>query len=93
MFSRQRDGFVNGGVICDADDEKLANPDAENITGFVIEPALAQLADPMVEETPMTDHGEHDAIEKGPVGGGDPVAPGVSIYEGFGVEMALRPGA
>ena len=59
--------FVDGGVIGDAEDEKLADADAKDIAGFVIEFSFAEEIDPMVEETAVAEDAEEDRIEQSPV--------------------------
>ena len=85
--------FIDRGVIGDAEDEQLADADAEDVAGFVIEFAFAEEADPVIEQAAVSEDGEEDGIEEGAVGGGEVVPIGVAFDERFGVVVALGPGA
>jgi len=48
---RQRDGFVNSGVLWSFRDEELVKPKAKKIAKIDINASGAQLADPKIEQS------------------------------------------
>jgi hypothetical protein len=87
------DGFVDGGVVGDVEDEDLAEADAEDIAGVGVELAVAEFADPMVEDASVAEDTEQDGLEEGAVCGGKHATLRVALDEAFRVIMSLRPGA
>ena len=43
-------GFIDRRMVWNAEDEDLAKPDAQDIAGFGVGLALAEIADPMIEQ-------------------------------------------
>lgn len=87
------DGFVDGGMVGDAEDEDLDEADAEDVAGFGVELAVAEFADPVVEEAAVAEDAEEDGLEQSAVLGGKHAAVGVAVDEGFCVVVALCPRA
>jgi hypothetical protein len=85
------DGFVDGGVVGDVEDEDLAEADAEDVTGIGIEFAIAEFGNPMIEYAAVTEDAEKDGLEEAAIGGGEFAALGVAIDEGLRVVMAFSP--
>jgi hypothetical protein len=79
-------------VFGDVENEELAEADAEDVARLVVELALAQGRDPVVEEAPVAKDGEENAVEQGAVLGRQVVALGMPLDEGFGVDVPLGPG-
>ena len=46
----------------------------------------------VIKKTTIAKDSEDDAVEEGAVGGGEPVATGMSIDQRLGIDVALRPG-
>jgi hypothetical protein len=86
------DGFVDGGVVGDVEDEDLAEADAEDVAGIGVELAMAELADPVIQDAAVTEDAEKDGLQKRAVGGGKHAALGVALDEAFRVIMPLCPG-
>ena len=57
----------------------------------MIEFPLAKHADPMIQEAPVPQDGEEDAVKESPVGLREMVPPGVSLDQGVSVEIAFGP--
>jgi hypothetical protein len=85
------DGFVDGGVVGDVEDEDLAEADAEDIAGFGVEFAFAEFGYPMVEEAAVAEDAEEDGLEEGAIRLGEHAALGVAFDEAFGVVLAFCP--
>ena len=63
------DGFIDGGVVGQAEDEYLAESDAQHVAGFGIDFAVAEFADPVIEQAAVSEHAEKDGLEQAAVGG------------------------
>lgn len=83
------DGFVDGGVVGDAEDEDLGEADTKDVAGFVVEFAFSDLGDVVVEEAAIAEDGEDEGVEEAAVGGGELVFFGVFVDEGFGVDVTF----
>ena len=79
-------------MVGQAEDKELAKTDAQDVAGLVVQLALAQLGDPMVEQAEVAQHAEHDGVEKAAIGGGQAIARGMAFDQPVGVNVALRPG-
>ena len=87
------DGFVDGGVVGDVEDEDLAEADAEDVAGFGIKFALPEFPYPMVEEAAVAEDAEEDGLQQPAVRCGKHAPLGVALDEAFCIIMTFRPGA
>ena len=85
--------FIHRRVIRNAEEEKLADPNPEDVACFVIEFPLAQHSDPVIQQAAIAQDGEEDTVEEGAISGGEAVAPGMPIDQSLGINVSLRPRA
>ena len=57
------DGFIDGGVVGEIEDEQLAQPDAQDVAGFRIHLTIAEFTDPVVEQAAVAQHSEENRLE------------------------------
>jgi hypothetical protein len=85
-------GFVDRRMFGNAEDQELAKSDPQHVACFRIHLAVAQFADPVVQQPPVAQHAEKDCLQQAAVGGGKHAAVGMAVDQGFGVIVAFRPG-
>jgi hypothetical protein len=85
--------FIHRRMIRNAEEEKLADPNPEDIACFVIEFPFAQHPDPVIQQAAIAQDGEEDAVEEGAISGGEAVATGMPIDQGLGINVSFRPRA
>jgi hypothetical protein len=85
--------LVDCRVIGQAEDQQLAQPDPQDIPRFRIHLAVAQLADPVVEQSPVAQHTEENRLQEPAVGGRKLATLGMALDERVGIVMPFGPGA
>ena len=83
---------MHGGMIRQAEDEKLAKPNPQNVAGVRVELAVTELGDPVIKEPTVSQHSEKDGLKQTTVLRGKLTAVGMSLDEGFSVVVTFSPG-
>jgi hypothetical protein len=83
----------NRRMIRQLQDQQLAQPYPQDVAGFIVQLALAEFGDPVIQQAEIPQHPEDDRIEEGAVGGGKAVPRSVALDQVFGIGVPFAPGA
>lgn len=85
------DRFIDRCMVGNAEDENLAETHAQDIARFGVGLAIAEFADPMVEQAAVAQHAEEDRLQEPAVSGAQLAPLRMTLDQSLGVIMALRP--